>query len=938
MRNFTVAMLLMLFSVISINAQNIVKGIVVNGDSEQPLQGASISVKNANISTLTGEDGAFTLQNLADGRQIVTISLKGYETQNFPVQLAGKTIDLGTILLYEDISEDQDLMLITITDDELDNDTSAADNISGLLQASRDIYSRTAAFEWSGSFYRIRGLDSDNGKVLINGIEMNKLYNGRPQWSNWGGLNDVLRNQEFSNGLTPSNYTFGGALGSTNISTRASEYRKGGRVSYASSNRSYTHRLMATYASGLLENGWSVAASGSKRYADEGFTDGTSYNAHSIFFSIEKQINDKHSLGFTAINAQNRRGRSSSNTQEVFDLKGRKYNSYWGYQAGDMRNSRIRRIEEPIIMLSHYWDLSENTSLTTNVSYQFGEIGNSRLDFGGHKLEGTDPNTGNPYVVGLGGSNPSADYYQKLPSYAIRQGNPDVYAVQQQFLNNSQLDWDALYRANRSDFNAGYSSYILYEDRNDDKQFTVNSILNSQLTDNITINAKAQYSRFSSENFGSVLDLLGGQRFLDIDGFADLDSEKQNDLQNPYRTVGVGDRFRYNYKLNSEVYNAFVQAQFKYNKVDFYLAADVNKTTHQREGLFQNGAFPTNSLGKSDKIDFTNFSGKAGLTYKISGRHLLDFNGGYITKAPLIRNVFYNARETNNIVNNLKAEKVLTADASYILRTPFITSKLTGYYTKIQDATEVGFFFAQGLELEALFQETLTGVDKQHFGAEFGIEAQVTPTIKLKGAANIGQYTYTNNPNVTLNTDVSASREFQNSGFDAVTGVKDLGTSNLKNYRVAAGPQSAYSVGFEYRDPDYWWVGATVNFFDNVYVDVSPLLRTASFTQDANGVTFSDYDPAVARELLQQEKFDNYNTVNLVGGKSWKVGNNKYISIFASVTNLFDTVYRTGGFEAARNANFRNLRADRALDTPVFGNRYWYGRGTTYFLNVNYRF
>ena len=31
-------------------------------------------------------------------------------------------------------------------------------------------------------------LDSENGKILINGLEMNKLYSGRQQWSNWGVL------------------------------------------------------------------------------------------------------------------------------------------------------------------------------------------------------------------------------------------------------------------------------------------------------------------------------------------------------------------------------------------------------------------------------------------------------------------------------------------------------------------------------------------------------------------------------------------------------------------------------------------------------------------------------------------------------------------------------------------------------------------------------
>ncbi len=273
MKKFTITKLLILSNLLTINAQNIVKGVVINSDSENPLQGVSVNVRK--VKSITNADGTFTLMGLPDGKLVVVVSLKGFETQNFPVQLSGKEIDLGTILMYEDISEEQDLSTVTITDDELSDDTSAADNISGLLQASRDIYSRTAAFEWSSSFYRIKGLDSDNGKVLINGIEMNKLYSGRPQWSNWGGLNDVLRNQEFSNGLAPSNYTFGGVLGSTNINTRASEYRGGGRISYASSNRSYSHRVMASYSSGLMENGWAITAAGSKRHSDEGYTEGT---------------------------------------------------------------------------------------------------------------------------------------------------------------------------------------------------------------------------------------------------------------------------------------------------------------------------------------------------------------------------------------------------------------------------------------------------------------------------------------------------------------------------------------------------------------------------------------------------------------------------------------------------------------------------------------
>jgi hypothetical protein len=935
MRKIVSAIFFLLFLCIGMQAQNIVKGIVVDSDSEKNLQGVTVSVKNTTISTLTSADGLFMLQNLDNGNYIVEIKLQGYETQNFPIELVGKTVDLGTILLYVDISDDIDLSTITITDDELNDDASAADNIAGLLQSSQDVYLRTAAFEFSSSFFRIRGLDSENGKLLINGIEMNKLYNGRPQWSNWGGLNDALRNQEFSFGLTASPYTFGGALGSTNINVRASSQRPGTRISYASSNRSYTDRFMVTHSSGMLQSGWAYTFSLSRRSAEEGFSDGTNYNATSLLATLEKKFNDKHSLSFTSITASNKRGKSAPQTQEVFDLKGIQYNSYWGYQNGKIRNSRIRDILEPILMLNHDWQIDDKTSLNTNVSYQFGQIGNSRIDNNGSQvIDGVTDGSGNPYIVGLGTSNPDPTYYQKLPSYALREGYSNVYGVQQNFVNDGQLNWNSLYQANTNAGNNGNSSYVLYEDRNDDTQFTINTILDKEINDNITLNGRVQYTRLKSENFASVIDLLGGSGYLDVDSFADTFDEKQNDLLNPLNVVGVGDKFKYNFNLYSNVIDGFGQAQFEYNKVDFYVAGSVSQTSHQREGLFQNGGFADNSLTTTPKQTFTNFGGKLGGTYKFSGRHLLDFNAGYLTKAPSLRNTFSNSRENDAVVDNLVSEKIITTDASYIFRSPGIKAKLTGYYAMIQDATEISFFFADGIggDNTAFVQEVLSGIDKKHFGAEFGIEAKVTSTITLKGAASVGQYTYDNNPNLYLTTE-NNSRSVD-AGF--VNGRKDFGEANLKGYKLAAGPQTAFSVGFDYRDPDYWFFGATANFFDNTYIDIAPLTRTSNFADDG-GIPFNDYDPTIARELLQQEQFDDYMVVNMIGGKSWKIGD-QFISFFGSIGNVFNTKYKSGGFEQGRNANYRQLKEDKALDTPVFGNKYWFGRGTTYFLNVNYRF
>ncbi|MBD3862870.1 TonB-dependent receptor [Olleya marilimosa] len=930
--------LIFLFGIFStftlVAQQTTVKGSVKDAVTDEPIPDVTVSIQKTILTEKTDGFGQFTFKSEVPlGEQILKIEKDGFTTKFYPIIInEGKTLDIQDMTLDLAVTNEQDLFTITLSDDELNDDTSGSDNISGLLSASQDIFQRTAAFEFSSSFFRIKGLDSDNAKVLINGVEMNKQDTGRPQWSNWGGLNDVMRNQELSLGLTPSAYTFGGVLGSTNINTRASNYREGGRITYSSSNRSYTNRLMASYASGLMEDGWAYTLMIGRRWGDEGFQDASLYDSNSFFVSVEKKINDKHSLNFTSIYAPNRRGKSSANTQEVYDLKGIKYNEFWGDFDGEQKNSRIKEVEEPILMLNHYWDITEKTSLNTNVAYQFGKVGNSRLDY-------------------AGGENPSPAYYQNLPSYFLEDDDlAGAYEAEQEFLNDGQIDWNRILDANlTNNITGANAAYVLYEDRNDDKQLTLNTIFNTEINQNILFNAGVNYKKLDSENFAEIIDLLGSTTgALNVDSF----SQNQFDLNNPDQVAFVGDKFRYNYNLFVNEISGFAQAQFKYNKVDFYLAGSVTKTDYQREGLYknenqvyiENGIERDNSFGKGDKIEFTGYGAKAGFTYKISGKHLLDFNGAYIAKAPSIRNTYTNSRESHDYVGvingvnnpdiNITEEKISSVDASYIFRSPIVKAKLTGFYTKIEDANEVGFFFTQG-STTGFIQEVLSGVEKQHIGGEFGIEAQVTPTIKLKGAASVGQYTYNNNPNLYV---TSTSEDFIDvQGGDVVNTSGLVSTSNLKDYKVAGGPQTAYSVGFEYRDPDYWWFGATANFFDNAYIDVSPLSRSTEFYTDADGLPYNDYDPAIAKELLKQEKFDSYMVVNLVGGKSWKIGD-KFIGFFASVGNLLDKEYKTGGFEQGRRADYRALRDDVNLEKRVFGPKYWYGRGANYFVNVYLRF
>ncbi len=905
-------------------SQSLIKGTVVDSYTLNPLSNVSIHHKNASITTKTNAFGVFELYVNTLGTILLEFSLTDYITQQFKVTNTTATLDLGIIVL-ERASLEDDIAIITLTDDELSGDTSYADIITGLLQASKDIFLRTAAFDFNNSFFRVRGLDSDFSSVLLNGIEMNKLINGRPLWSSWGGLNDVTRNQEFTRNAKPSPYTFGHFLGVTAIDTRAAMYTPIAKTTYTFSNRSYQHRFMATYASGLLKNKWSYVFSASKRWATEGFSEGTSYNAYGFFVGIEKQINQNHSLNFSGILSPNRRGKSSPNTHEVYQLKDPKYNAYWGYQNGVKRNARLKEVVEPMLFLNHYWTVNEKLKIHSHFGYQFGKIGNSRLDFGG-----SDIDTTSGFPEG-GGHNPDPTYYQKLPSYALRNFPNQTniaYGLQQEFLTNGQIQWNELYAANLNAKNMGKNGiYILYEDRVDDKLTAFSSQVFSELNSSTHLEANLSYKHVHSDNYARVLDDLGGTGYLDVNAFSsdfNIHPEiHQNNTLTPNRIVVKGDRFKYNYTIDSHQFSAFVQLQKSKKNLDFFIASQLNHKSYRREGHYKNGRYPSNSFGRGAPLNFMAYGLKSGISYKLSSKHIVECIGVYQTQTPTLENAYINPREHHLSVPEISVSKQFQLEGSYNFRSPKLTGRITGYIITRQNEHDVSYYFADGIygENADFIQETLVGIDKKHLGMEFGMEWKPMSNVTLKSVVAIGEFVYANNPKLYVSSD-------------ALGGPVSLGKSYLKNYRLPSGPQKAFSVGIEYRDANYWWFGITANRLSNTYLSVNALQRTSNFYTDYDGLVFSEYDADVANSLLKQERLAPHLITNLVGGKSWKL-KRYYLNVFLSVSNLLNSPYKTGGFEQARNANYRTLLEDKLLQTPVFGPKYWYGYGTTYFLNIS---
>lgn len=925
MVKITLSCFLVLYST-CLCSQSQIQGTVVDAITSEPLGDVRIQIEEISKETRTNALGGFILDlDDINGEYILSISKLGFLTKRLPITIvSGEPLLLNTITLDVDLAaEMKQIGLISLSDNDLNNadDDLGNFNVSGLLAAGRDVFLNAAAFDWSSTFFRPRGLDNANGKVLINGLEMNKQFNGRPQWGNWGGLNDAQRNREFTQGLKASAYTFGGLAGVTNIEMRASQQRAGGRISYAIANASYEGRVMASYNSGLSKTGWAYSFLFSRRFGETGFQEGTLYDANSFYAAVEKKIHKNHSLNLTAFYTPNRRGRASAITEEQFDLKGRTYNPFWGLQDGVPRNTRMRDIEEPVIMVNHHWNISDKTTVNTNIGYQFGTIKSSRVDNG--RLR-----------------NPAPNYYQLLPSFALQDTNPtaadfqNAFLLQQDFINDGQFDWNALYQANAS---GGVSNSILQDDVIEDRQLSAAVILSSHITDGITLNGNLSYRNLNNQNYAQVRDLLGGSGFLDIDNFSVSESQDgqegdlaQSDLRNPNRIVTVGDRYKYNYEINATVVSAFAQAQFKSNTVDYFVAIQGGRSDYQRTGFFENGNFiGDRSFGASEPLSFITAGAKIGATYKLTGRHLLDVHAGYYTQAPTLRNSFSNARQNNDVIIDLENEQIQAVDVSYIYRSPLVKTRLTGFYTDFTNGTDLGFFFTQNFiaQTEASFvQEVLTDIARRNIGVELGAEAQVLPTLKLKAAASVGQYTYSNNPAIYYTSD----------DFDGPQTFGD-GRVALQNLHVAGGPERAYQIGFEYRDPEFWNVSLTTNYFSNAYLDFSNLARTANFNQDIDGQPFIDFDPDVARELLKQRQIDDYVVVNIIGGKSWRVGK-YFVGFFATINNVLNETFITGGFQDSRRANYRSALEEAQRDTPIFGDRLFFGRGTTYYANAYVRF
>jgi len=804
------------------------------------------------------------------------------------------------------------LPVFTLTSDDLDAELGNQD-ISGILQSSRDVFTSVAGYNFGQARFRVRGFDGENTFVTINGVKVNDLETGYAVWSNWGGLNDVTRWMQVRTGVGPSRMNFGSLGGLTDMNIQATALRKGIRTSYASANRAYRNRLMFTYATGMNAKGWAFAFSGSRRWAEEGYVEGTSFDAYSYFLAAEKKINDRHSISLSAFGSPIRQGRQGIAVQEVYDLTDNNwYNPNWGYQNGKKRNAKMSFDHKPMVMLTHNFTISEKAKLSTSAYYTFGHDGLTGMNW-------------------FDAKDPRPDYYRYLPSYYRYQNAeqyPDRVAAWQNDDNTRQIDWDQLYFANGKNLysvvnangvlgdtiTGNRSKYIIEEVRTDPVRYGLNSVWNKNVDDRTHLTVGASYHKQRTHYFKVVDDLLGGDFWVDIDQFADRDFSdtiiSQNDLSTPNKTVKEGDVFGWDYYMHTSYADAFAQVERTIGRLEAYVGLDLSQTTFWREGNLQNGRFPNNSLGKSEKQNFTGFGFKFGGIYKITGRHFLSGNGAYIVRPPGANVAYLSPRVRDAVVSALTNETAYSGDISYIIKGPRLKGRATLYYAKIANQVWNRSYYHD--DFLTIVNYAMTGVDQVHRGVELGLDANLTSTWQMTAVYAGGNYVYDSRPLAT----VTRNNSDQIFALDR--------TVFWKGYRVGGMPQSAASLGLKYNSPKFWFAGFNANWFGNIYLDPNPDRRTAEALQN-----LVESDPQW-NELLDQTRLDDQFTVDAYAGKSWMFQRKYRLAVNLSVSNVLNNQeFRTGGFEQLR---YNSMQVDK------FAPKYSYLYGRNYFAMVTFSF
>lgn len=754
-------------------AQSTVTGTVMDAELNAPLFGANIVVKGTTKGTIVDFDGKFTLTtDLASGE--VVVSYVGYTSKTIAfngnqdlgnITLSASEVGLQEVLLLASVAVDRKTPVAVSTVRAADIELKlGTQEFPEVLKSTPGVYATKAGGGYGDGRINLRGFNSENVAVMINGVPVNDMENGRVYWSNWAGLGDVTSTLQVQRGLGASKVAVPSIGGTINIITKTTDMEAGGNVAASVGNDGY-RKYGITYSTGLMSNGFAATVSGSKTDGD-GYVTGTQFNGVNYFINISKELNANHKLAFTAFGAKQRHGqRQNRQLIETYRKSedGIRYNADWGYKNGQVTHVEDNFYHKPQISLNHYWTISDKTTVSTAAYASFGSGG------GGGTLGSDNENPGF-----------EGDGRFKFTSSDYRLGEL------------GPLDLDRIVDENIA-HGANGSSAALRASRNDHNWYGVLSTLKTDLSDDLVLLGGLDYRNYKGIHFREVTDLLGGQFILNEDN-----------IENPSGVARVGDKVSYFNDGLVGWLGAFAQLEYDVNEnFNTFISLSASNTSYKRVDYFQYAA--DDPLRETDRYNFFGFGAKGGANYRIDNNHNVFVNLGYFEKAADFDSVFQQF-DNEHINEDAENQKITSYEIGYGFRGERLSANVNLYRTAWRDRTETEGFQQPNGEFATA---NILGVNAVHQGIEVDFRYKATNKLDITGMVSLGDWRWENNlENVQI--------------FDEEQNLIDTVNIFIEDLHVGDAAQTTLAIGANYKFTDKTRMTLDYNYFDNLYADFDP--------------------------------------------------------------------------------------------------------------------
>lgn len=776
LKHFLLFAVLTVCSIATAVAQATLKGRVVDADNSEPLIGATVSVSGTSLGTITDVDGNFSFE-VKGSKATLVFSYVGYNEVRREVKLSGRTVDLGEIAMKPDaIGLDEVSVIasiiksdrqtpIPISNVKLATIEEKVGNLEfpELLKSTPSVYVTRESGGYGDSRINMRGFDSSNLGILINGVPINGMENGKVYWSNWSGLSDVSQFIQVQRGLGASALGISSVGGTMNMVTKSTEAKRGGSAYVGIGNDGY-RKYSVSLSTGLMDNGWAVTLMGALNTGD-GYVKGTNYEGWTYFGNISKVINAHHKLSLTAFGAPQWHNQRST-MHKIEDYKsspdGGRFNNGYGYINGELTGSGYgyNFYHKPQISLNHYWTIDENSSLSTSL---YASIATG----GGRRVRGN---------------------HSDWLTINYNTGRPEEEAM---MTANGLIDYDSAMKANAESENG--SQAIFTNAINDHKWYGILSSYKNRFTEHFTFTGGFDGRYYRGYHAEKIDNLLGGEYYYP--------GSKALDFQSPNQKLKEGDYVQY-YNIGEIVWaGLFAQAEYSVEKWSAFASASLTEEAYR---YHDRGGKPIDGKKISEFCHFLPWSVKGGFNYKFTENHNAFFNAGYFTRAPFFNSVFPN----NTIEANADApyEKIMTFELGYGFSTENFNLALNGYYTRWNDKS-------LRRQITAGESANITGLDAVHMGVELEATYKPVQNLELKGMFSYGDWRWADDVSFTLYDDMDKPIGTYNAY------VKDVHVGNSAQMTGALSASWEMFKGFKL-NVDYNYAGKN-------YADFDPANRTS---------------------------------------------------------------------------------------------------------------